>query len=101
MAYPQFRRVEEDLWSDIPFISNTIINNCLAPGPMVYLNLAGQHMLILNDPKVGCDLLDRRAAIYSDRPRNIVAGEILTRGILLPLTRYGDLYASSCFRLLL
>ena len=34
---------------------------------------------------------DRRSGIYSDRPRLIMAGEIMTKGIMLSLTRYGDL----------
>ena len=62
---------------------------------MVYLNMGGQPILIINDAKVAADLFERRANIYSDRARNIIGGEILTGGYLLPLTRYGDLYASS------
>ena len=62
---------------------------------MVYVNMCGRHILILNDHKVAADLLDRRANIYSDRPRNIVAGEIMTGGVGFPLMRYGDLYVSS------
>ncbi|THU90575.1 hypothetical protein K435DRAFT_864148 [Dendrothele bispora CBS 962.96] len=52
-------------------------------GPIVYINLAGKDMVILNSHKAAVDLLDRRAAIYSDRPRNIVASEILTRGLFI------------------
>lgn len=58
-------------------------------GPIVYLNIAGQPIVLLNTHKVAADLLDRRASIYSDRPRNIVASELLTGGLLVVFTRYG------------
>jgi len=40
-------------------------------GPLVYLSVAGQKMLVLNSHKVAADLLDRRGTIYSDRPNFI------------------------------
>ncbi|THU98700.1 cytochrome P450 [Dendrothele bispora CBS 962.96] len=59
-------------------------------GPIVYINLAGKDMVILNSHKAATDLLDRRALIYSDRTRNIVAFEILTRGLLFVLKDCND-----------
>jgi len=76
-------------------------------GDLVYINVAGQGILILNSVKVAADLLDRRARIYSSRPRTIgkytlsmislsaycfltVAGEILTGDLLMPMLPYGD-----------
>lgn len=61
-------------------------------GDIVYLNAAGQPMVILNSQKVAADLLDRRAGIYSDRPRNIVASDIMTGGLLVVFTRYNDIW---------
>lgn len=61
-------------------------------GDIVYLNAAGQSMVILNSQKVAADLLDRRAGIYSDRPRNIVASDIMTGGLLVVFTRYNDVF---------
>ncbi|KAH8990403.1 cytochrome P450 [Lactarius hatsudake] len=43
-------------------------------------------------PEVAADLLDRCAGIYSDRPRNIVAGEILCGGLALTFQNYGPLW---------
>jgi hypothetical protein len=60
------------------------------PGDLIYLNAAGQPIIVLNSQKVAADLLDRRAAIYSDRPSNIVACEIMCGGLLLPFARYSD-----------
>ncbi|KAA1470672.1 cytochrome P450 [Dentipellis sp. KUC8613] len=61
-------------------------------GPLVYLNVLGQPLIVLNSPKVAADLLDRRAGNYSDRPRNIVAGDLMTGGLFLPFNRYGALW---------
>ena len=61
-------------------------------GDVIYLNAAGQPMVILNSQKVAADLLDRRAGIYSDRPRNIVASDIMTGGLLVVFTRYNDMF---------
>jgi len=41
------------------------------PGPLVYLTVGGQGILVLNTHRVTADLLDRRGHIYSDRPRLI------------------------------
>jgi hypothetical protein len=49
-------------------------------------------VVILNSQKVAADLLDRRAGIYSDRPRNIVASDIMTGGLLVVFTRYNDVF---------
>ncbi|EMD35209.1 hypothetical protein CERSUDRAFT_116679 [Gelatoporia subvermispora B] len=63
-------------------------------GPIVHITLAGQSVIILNTHKAAADLLDRRANNYSDRPRNIVASEILTGGLMIVFTRYGEPCAS-------
>ena len=49
----------------------------------------GQKMIILNSSKAAVDLLDKRSAIYSDRPVAIMAGEIVGWNRFLGLTRYG------------
>ena len=58
-------------------------------GDLIYLNAAGQPVVVINSQKVAVELLDRRAAIYSDRPRNVVACDIMTGGLLLGFARYG------------
>jgi hypothetical protein len=57
----------------------------------MYLNALGQPILVFNSLKSASDLLDRRANIYSDRPRLIVAHEILCGGLFSVSMRYGDL----------
>ncbi|THU83172.1 cytochrome P450 [Dendrothele bispora CBS 962.96] len=61
-------------------------------GPIVTFDLCGQNMIVLNTHKVAMDLLDKRSAIYSDRPHYIVAGDYLCANLMLTLTRYGDLW---------
>ena len=74
------------LSSFIPYLRLSLF----LPGDLIYLNAAGQPIVIINSPKVGVALLDRRAAIYSDRPRNIVASDIMTGGLFFGFSRYGD-----------
>ncbi|KAF5345775.1 hypothetical protein D9758_011887 [Tetrapyrgos nigripes] len=64
-------------------------------GPFFYLNLAGQPVLVLNTRKVAVDLLERRAANYSSRPRFIVSGEYLNGRCSMILVDDGDLYLAT------
>jgi len=48
-------------------------------------------MIILNSGKIAVDLLERRAANYSSRPRFIVAGEYLNGSSNMILAS-GDMY---------
>ena len=64
--------------------------NLSLPGDLIYLNAVGQPIVIINSPKVAVALLDRRTAIYSDRPRNIVVSDIMCGGLLFAFSRYGD-----------
>ncbi|PSR77908.1 hypothetical protein PHLCEN_2v7650 [Hermanssonia centrifuga] len=59
-------------------------------GPIYSLNVAGQAVIVLNSFDTVTDLLDRRSSIYSDRPRSIMAGEILGGGIILAFMGYGE-----------
>ncbi|KAI0791963.1 cytochrome P450 [Abortiporus biennis] len=59
-------------------------------GPVYSLNLGGQYTIVLNSHKAANDLLDKRSAIYSDRPRMIVTDELLCQGLFLPCNTYGD-----------
>ena len=40
-------------------------------GPLTYLTVGGQGILVINTHRVAADLFDRRGHIYSDRPRMI------------------------------
>jgi hypothetical protein len=57
---------------------------------IMYLNALGQPIIVLNSLKVAFELLDRRANIYSDRPRLIVAYEVLCGSLFAAFMSYGD-----------
>ncbi|KAJ7482249.1 cytochrome P450 [Mycena galericulata] len=59
-------------------------------GPIYRLNLAGQSVLVIGSAKIAADLLERRSSLYSDRPRFVMASEILTGGMNLAFAPYGD-----------
>ena len=69
-----------------------VVSDDSSSGDVFYLNAAGQPIIVLNTQKAAADLLDRRAGIYSDRPRNIVAAEILCGGMAMVFQNYGPLY---------
>ena len=56
----------------------------------MYLDGAGQPIYILNSLRPAFELLERRSGNYSDRPRFIMAQEVLNGGLLLALSRYND-----------
>ncbi|THU95916.1 cytochrome P450 [Dendrothele bispora CBS 962.96] len=58
-------------------------------GPITYINVAGQPIVILNTKKVAFDLLEYRASISSERPRLIVASEA-TGNLNIGLIHYGE-----------
>ncbi|KIM36637.1 hypothetical protein M413DRAFT_54390, partial [Hebeloma cylindrosporum] len=58
----------------------------------IYINIAGQNTVVIGTHKVAADLLDRRASIYSDRPRNIVAAELLTGGLIFAFAQHNDIW---------
>ncbi|KAF9261702.1 cytochrome P450 [Marasmius fiardii PR-910] len=61
-------------------------------GPLFHLNVVGQHVVVLGSHKVASDLLDRRSAIYSERPRNVVAGELLTGGMVFAFVSHNAIF---------
>ena len=56
----------------------------------MYLDGAGQPIVVCNSLKPAFELLERRSSNYSDRPQFIMAQEILNGGLLLALLRYND-----------
>ena len=43
---------------------------------MIYLNVLGQHFVILNSLKVTTDLFEKRSSNYSDRPQTTMLMEL-------------------------
>ena len=57
----------------------------------MYLDGAGQPIVMCNSLKPAYELLERRSGNYSDRPRFIMAQEILNGGLLISLINHNDL----------
>lgn len=45
-------------------------------GPINYISIAGKSAIVINTHEAALDLLEKRAAIYSDRPRFVMASEL-------------------------
>ncbi|KAI7325860.1 hypothetical protein KC315_g7730 [Hortaea werneckii] len=61
-------------------------------GPVMYMNLAGQSAIILSTHQAAHDLLSVRSALYSDRPRVVMAGELACKGMHTLLRPYDARY---------
>lgn len=59
-------------------------------GSIVTIWTGRRPTIVIGDPKVACDLLDRRSAKYSSRPRFVVMGELFTNNDALLTMPYGE-----------
>ncbi|KAI0772509.1 cytochrome P450 [Trametes elegans] len=59
-------------------------------GDVVFLHVFGQGLLFLNTYEVAADLLERRGAMYSDKPPLVMAGELCGCENMVAFTRYGE-----------
>ncbi|GKU05535.1 cytochrome p450 [Fusarium langsethiae] len=61
-------------------------------GPVMSLNMGGQPLIILSTTQAAQDLLAKRSAKYSDRPKMVMAGELVTKGMHMLIRPYDDSY---------
>ncbi|KAF7353983.1 Cytochrome P450 [Mycena venus] len=59
-------------------------------GDIVHVSAFGQHIILLNSETTVFDLLERRSAIYSDRPRLCMSGELVGWSDSVPMCAYGN-----------
>ena len=59
-------------------------------GEVMYLDGAGQPIVVFNSLRSAFELLERRSANYSGRPRFIMGQEILNGGLFFPLMNNDD-----------
>ena len=59
-------------------------------GEIMYLDGAGQPIVVCNSLRSAFELLERRSANYSDRPRFIMGQEILNGGLMFALMNQDD-----------
>ncbi|KAA1471006.1 cytochrome P450 [Dentipellis sp. KUC8613] len=56
---------------------------------IVYLNLAGQKTVVINDYDTAVDLINKRSSVYSSRPHLVLAGDYLSTGKRIIFLPYG------------
>ena len=61
-------------------------------GPVMHLSMGGQPLIILSTHQAAHDLLNRRSARYSDRPRMVMAGELVTKNMHMLIRPYDERY---------
>lgn len=59
-------------------------------GEVMYLDAAGQPVIVLNSLKSAFDLLESQASKYSDRPRFVMVQEVLSKDLLLTFQSNGE-----------
>ncbi|TFY72458.1 hypothetical protein EVG20_g545 [Dentipellis fragilis] len=59
-------------------------------GGIVSINVLGQSIIILNSTQAVTDMLDKKSAIYSDRPNLVMGSELVGLKNLLGMSAYGD-----------
>ncbi|KAI9567804.1 cytochrome P450 [Boletus coccyginus] len=59
-------------------------------GRITHLHVVGQSLVFLNTPEVAFELMDKRGAIYSDRPHLVMVGELCGCENMVAFTPYGD-----------
>ncbi|KAI1504830.1 cytochrome P450 [Biscogniauxia marginata] len=59
-------------------------------GPIIHLNMLGQSVIILSTSKAAHDLLSKRGATFSDRPRLVVSAELALKGMHMLLRPYDE-----------
>ncbi|KAF8708193.1 cytochrome p450, partial [Rhizoctonia solani] len=59
-------------------------------GDVVYARVLGQDIVLLNSREAALELLERRSSKYSDRPRLVMASELVGWGDCLAIMRYGE-----------
>jgi hypothetical protein len=73
----QSHRLVQDVWWVVrafafPFGTPDV----LGVGKIVYVHVFGQGLVFLNTAEACTDLLDKRGAIYSDKPHLVMCGEL-------------------------
>lgn len=65
-------------------------NHLLPPGDVISFTVMGQRTVIVSSLDAAIDLLEKKSAIYSDRPTLPMAGELLKWSQQLVFSHYGD-----------
>jgi cytochrome P450 len=75
----------------------TVINLLIPSiqGPIISTSVFGQRIIIINSSELAIDMLNKKSAIYSDRPVLQMGGELVGWKDTLILLRYGKRFRDS------
>ncbi|KAH9834517.1 cytochrome P450 [Rhodofomes roseus] len=59
-------------------------------GDMVYMHVFGREFLVLNSAEDALELFDHRGSLYSDRPRSVMAGDLVGKKHAVLFHSYGE-----------
>jgi hypothetical protein len=59
-------------------------------GDISHVEVLGRHIIVLNSVKAAIELLDKKSAVYSDRPVLTMGGELVGWKYCLGFLSYGD-----------
>lgn len=78
----------------VPRIYSVSVNtHCqMSIGDIISVTIFGRCFVVLNSIEGALDLLEKKGAIYSDRPYMPLAGELMGHDQFLPLSPYGERY---------
>jgi hypothetical protein len=51
----------------------------ISAGPISSVTVMGQTLVIINDQRLAFELMEKKSAIHSSRPRQVFAGEMYVR----------------------
>ncbi|KAH9918281.1 uncharacterized protein B0H18DRAFT_1031912 [Fomitopsis serialis] len=68
----------------------TFVEMARTYGDVMHFSAFGRSIVILDSRKAVFDLLEKRSAIYSDRPRSVLAGEMIGYAEFTVMCRYGS-----------
>ncbi|KAF8210916.1 cytochrome P450 [Mycena galopus ATCC 62051] len=57
---------------------------------IIHLNVVGTSIIVISSAEAANDLLEKRSAIYSDRPPMPMVGELMGWNVLIGMMKYGD-----------
>ncbi|KAF8522524.1 cytochrome P450 [Gautieria morchelliformis] len=63
-------------------------------GPILTVWNGSSPMILVGDPEIAVELLEKRSAKYSSRPRFVVAGDLLTENRTILFASYGERWRS-------
>src|ERR1700759_692588 len=65
------------------------LTRTFAGSDVIYLNILGQGIIVLDSSEAIMDLLERRSSIYSDRPKVPMIRDLMGFDFSLPMVPYG------------